>query len=358
MLAVLLALAQAADTTAADSARTKVRFGAFIDTYYAWDTGEPADIDRPFTTQPARHNEFNVNLAFVEAVLAGDRIRGRVALQAGTSVQANYAAEPSIGEVAGADLAQLIQEGVAGVRVARGLWIDAGIYFSYIGQEGWISRDNPTYTRSLIADYTPYYLSGVKATWEPSSRVTLQAHLLNGWQNISETNGDKALGARVDWRVTPLLVLAGSLFVGNEEPDSLPSRTRVYSQAMVRWAAGAGWDLYGTLDVGMQQVPTGGSDRWWGFSAIATKALSPSLRLAGRVERLADPEEVVVVTGTGAGFETWSASLGVDVRVERRVLWRTEVRGYRSTNDVWPRDGVPATSDTSLLLVTSLALSL
>jgi len=358
VLALLLLLTQGSDTTVADTTRTRVRFGAFVDTYYAWDIGEPADIDRSFTTQPARHNEFNVNLAFVEAAVSGDRIRGRLALQAGTSVQANYASEPSIGEVSGAELAQLIQEGFAGVRVARGLWIDAGIYFSHIGQESWISRDNPTYTRSLIADYSPYYQSGVRATWEPSRTVTLQAHLLNGWQNISESNGDKALGARVDWRVTPVLILAGALFVGNEEPDSLPSRTRVFSQAMLRWAPGAGWDLYGTVDVGVQRVPTGGSDRWWGFSAIATRTLSPAVRLAGRVERLADPEQVVVVTGTGAGFETWSASLGVDVRLERRVLWRNELRGYRSTEDVWPSDGVPASSATSLLLVTSLALSL
>ena len=43
-----------------------------------------------FTTQPARHNEFNVNLAFVEAKLDGQRVARPLALQAGTSVQSNY----------------------------------------------------------------------------------------------------------------------------------------------------------------------------------------------------------------------------------------------------------------------------
>src|SRR5690606_6742924 len=41
-----------------------VRFGAFVDGYYAWDFNRPRALDRAYTTQPARHNEFNVNLAY------------------------------------------------------------------------------------------------------------------------------------------------------------------------------------------------------------------------------------------------------------------------------------------------------
>src|SRR6266545_2105193 len=64
--------------------------GAFIDGYYAYDFGRPTDFDRPFTTQATRHNEFNIGLAYIDAKLAGPRIRGRLALQAGTAVQSNY----------------------------------------------------------------------------------------------------------------------------------------------------------------------------------------------------------------------------------------------------------------------------
>ena len=115
---------QSADTlpTAAPAVRTdstpkpSVVFGAFIDTYFAWDFGQPDSFDRPYTTQPARHDEFNVNLAFLEAKLTGEKVRGRVALQAGTSVQANYAGEPNVGSVSGDDLARIIQEAWVGVK--------------------------------------------------------------------------------------------------------------------------------------------------------------------------------------------------------------------------------------------------
>jgi hypothetical protein len=83
---------------------TRVARGAFVDGYYAFDFNRPRDLDRAYTTQPARHNEFNANLAFVEATLSGSRVRGRLALQAGTSVQANYAGEPTTGAVSGATL--------------------------------------------------------------------------------------------------------------------------------------------------------------------------------------------------------------------------------------------------------------
>ena len=76
-------------------------FGAFVDAYYAYDLNRPRALDRAFTTTAARHDEFNVNLAFVEAVLAAPRLRGRLAVQFGTSVQANYAGEPRVGAVSG-----------------------------------------------------------------------------------------------------------------------------------------------------------------------------------------------------------------------------------------------------------------
>ena len=73
-----------AQAVSKDSSRSIV-IGAFVDAAYAFDVNRPATRDRAFTTQPARHNEFNVNLAFVEATVARRRVRGRLAVQAGTS---------------------------------------------------------------------------------------------------------------------------------------------------------------------------------------------------------------------------------------------------------------------------------
>jgi hypothetical protein len=332
-----------------------VAFGAFVDAYYAYDFGRPSNIDRFYSTQPARHNEFNVNLAFVEAKLTHDRIRGRVALQAGTSVQSNYLAEPSIGTISGDDVSRFIQEGYVGLRLGEGLWVDGGIFFSHIGQESWISRDNPTYTRSLVADYTPYYSTGVMLTWQASPRLLIRGHVLNGWQNISETNGDKAVGVRIEWAPSSSLLLGYTNFIGNEAPDDQPTRTRVFNQWFAKATLGqTTWWL--TVDYGTQDTPTVDGASWFGGAFIGSLRVSPRVALSARVERYSDPDQVIITTGEDYGFQSWGGSLGVDLTVAGQALWRTEVRGYTGEDALWPDpDGGLRTSGG--FLVTSLALS-
>jgi len=352
---VALAVLGLTQGAAQDTSR-HVAWSAFVDTYYAYDFGRPATFDRVFTTQAERHDEFNVNLAYVAAALTSDRIRGRVALQAGTSVQANYAGEPAIGSVSGATLSRHIQEATAGARLAPTLWIDGGVYFSYIGWEGWISRDNPTYTRSLVADYTPYYLSGVHLTWQPRtghgpSPLTLQLHLMNGWQNVSENNHGKALGLRADWQLSPNATLAYANFIGNERPQGMPAATRVFNQIMLKGASG-GWSGQGQVDYGREA-----GHEWYGLVAIGRASIAPTVALAMRAERYSDPHQVIVVTGAPAGLVTNGASLGVDVGRPAGLLWRTEVRGWRATSAVFPSHGVPNATRNNFVIVTSLALT-
>jgi hypothetical protein len=346
-LAAFPAAARAQDSTQAPV----VSFGAFADAYYAYDMGRPPNGDRVYTTQPARHNEFNVNLAFVEAKVAHDRYRGRLALQAGTSVQSNYAAEPSRGTVSGPDVARFIQEAVAGVRLGEGLWVDGGIYFSHIGQEGWISRDNPTYTRSLTADYTPYYSAGAKVSWQATPRLAIQGHVLNGWQNIAESNDDKAIGFRVDWQAADGVVLGYDNFIGNERPDSVPGATRVFNEVFAKLTPAAGTDLWLTANLGTED-----GDSWYSVTLIGRRQLSPRVAIAGRVERYADPEQRIIATGGPDGFEAWGASLNVDVAVLPHALWRTEVRGFLGDVPLFP-DGDDPLREEGGFVVTSLAVT-
>ncbi|MCA0374023.1 MAG: porin [Gemmatimonadetes bacterium] len=348
-------LAAQPDSSRADSVRVSV--GAYVDSYIAWDDGRPRTLDRNYTTQPARHAEFNVNLAFVEATLQGPRLRGRLALQAGTSVQSNYAAEPRVGAISGGDLARTLQEATIGVAVHPRVWIDGGVYFSYIGLEGWISRDNPTYTRSLIADYTPYYLSGAKVTWQATRTVTAQVHVINGWQNISETNRDKAVGTRLDWQPRDDVLVGWGMFVGNEQPDSAPAQLRVLNQVLGRWRRGP-WELSAVFDGGRQARVDRGADWWTGSTVIARRALRPTVHASARLEHLFDRGQVLVRTDAPGGFRTSGGSMGLDVRPQPRLLWRSEVRALRSRDAIWPRDGAPRGARSNWLAVTSLALTL
>ena len=347
-----------AQTVSTDSSRS-ITIGAFVDAAYAFDLNRPATRDRAFTTQPARHNEFTVNLAFVEATVARRRVRGRLALQAGTSVQANYAAEPRQGAVSGDALARTVQEAYVGYQLTPTLWIDAGVFFSHLGMETWVSRDNPVYTRSLVADFSPYYSTGVRATWQLSSAVTARVDVVNGWQNMSENNEDKSLGVRVDVAANATTTVSWYGYAGNEPG----AQRRLFNGVGVLSRLSDRAELLAQVDVGWQQhrdslTAAAQSSGWYGATLITRYWVRPSLAVVARAERFADGNQIVVRTGGPLPFRANSASLGIDVRPEPRVLWRTEARGYAADAPVFPTGGrLPSPSRQSGVVVTSLTLT-
>ena len=363
-LTILIALPIAAAAqgapvaTATQDTTTKVTFGGFVDGYYAFDFNRPANFDRSFTTQPARHDEFNVNLAFVEARLDAPRMRGRLALQTGTSVQANYAGEPRNGVVSGPDLARLVQEAVVGTKLSDNLWVDGGVFLSHLGMEGFVSRDNPMYTRSLVADYSPYYESGVKVTWQATPTVSALFTVVNGWQNISETNAAKSVGARIDYAPSASTAFSYFAYLGDEAPDSAAHRQlRSYNGIGFRSALSPQWIFMGEADYGTQGHASGSSTSiWYGGMLTGRYQATPTTAFVARVERFADRDQAVLTTGVADGLRANGLSLGVDITPQSRVLWRSELRGFQGEKAVFPkRNGGPSKSDA--FIVTSLGLT-
>jgi len=360
--ASLLAAAPASSQTSrTDSVSTpdtavSVSYGAFVDSYYAYDFNRPANLDRSYTTQAARHNEFNVNLAFVEAKVSGPRVRGRLALQAGTSVQSNYSGEPTVGSVSGPSLSRFIQEAVAGFRITPDLWVDGGIFLSHIGMESFISRDNLTYTRSLSAEYTPYYESGARLTWQANPNLTGTFVVVNGWQNISENNNDKAVGARLDLSTSPATTFSFYDFLGKENSTQ---NLRIFNGVGVKTTAIPGLTLQGNVDYGLQDKDGGGRSNWYSAGVIGKIQPSPTIGMSGRVETFHDPDQVIIVTGTDAGFKGTTASLGLDVQPlgSTRAMWRNEVRGSWASASVFPERDAPGFSQHNYVVVTSLAVT-
>lgn len=357
-LALLLPALAGAQGTPAE---TRVTFGGFVDWYYAYDFGKPSTMDRSFaggatfTTQPARHNEFNINLACVEAMLTGDRIRGRLALQVGTSVQSNYAAEPANGAISGPALARHIQEAYAGYQVTPSLWIDGGVFYSHMGMESWASKDNPIYTRSLTAEYSPYYSSGVRAIWTVSPKLTAHLHVVNGWQNISETNSDKGAGIRLDFNPSSTVSVSYYNFFNGE----VGGRRRMFNGAGVKLTPDSKTTIVGQFDIGSLEAPaTGGDDsNWSGFTLIGRRALRHKVAVVGRVERFDDKDQVNIATGLSEPFSGSGISFGIDVTPHPKFLWRTEFRGFSNSEPIFPDSNGGTATSRNLLFVTSFGLT-
>lgn len=335
----------------------KVNFGGYVDTYYAFDFNRPTAHDRAFTTQAARHNEFNINLAFLEATLNARRLRGRVAAQFGTSVQANYSSEPKLGALSGPDVSRFVQEATFGYQVTPRIWIDAGVFLSSFGSENWTSRDNWTYTRSLVAENSPYYESGIKGTWRVSQSLVAQMHFINGWQNISENNAGKAVGVRLDYSRSSTLALSYDAFVGNEAADSVAGSRRVWHEGVLTIAPSGRLQIRGTLDYGVQRNRSLGTSSWWGYSLIGHYAVTPKLAGALRTERYEDPDQVIVATGLPYGFRASGRSINVDITPLPRLLWRLELRELVGRRPLFPAAPTGMLARRDRLVVASAALT-
>lgn len=325
-------LAATASLALAAPAAAQVTFDGFVDTYYTYDSNDPAGRQRAYATQTARHNEFAVQYAFLRGTYAGERVRGAFNIGTGTYVEANYAAEPEI--------LKNIQEAYVGVEVADGFWIDAGTFFSHIMAESPMSSLNHTYTRTLMAEYTPYYESGVRFTYAASDRLTLSALVLNGWQNIRETNGDKAFGTQVTFKPAPATTLNWSTFVGNEAPQGEESQTRIYNDFYVVQDFGA-LDVIAAFDIGLQRDPAADEYKTWTTGALTGRySFSPNVAVNARAEYLSDPDNRIVgfagdvsdETAAG-GFKVGGVSVGLDLAPMPNVLFRLEARGLQSFND-------------------------
>lgn len=318
----------------------------FLDTYYALDSNNPSSRERAsFQTQPAKHNEFNLNLGFIEAFLNEPERRGRLALQYGTSVDRNYAAENN-------KSLQTIQEAYGGVKLNEKLWLDAGIFFSHIGIESFISKKNINYTRSLNADNVPYYASGVRFEYQINEQEVFQFLILNGWQNIQENNTSKAIGMK--YRNSSFTY---NNFFGDEKVTTPKSRFRSYHNFIYERKLNNVWTLQSSFDVGTQsQLENTGINSWYATSLIIGQKLNAFSDMGYRVEYYLDRHQSNILTDSNDGFQVVSASINYDRNLSKDTNWRSEVRGFYSKDGIFP-EGRMSLSRWDGLLVTSLGIS-
>ncbi|UOQ51676.1 porin [Hymenobacter cellulosivorans] len=353
------ALAQApsaADSVAATPppAANPLTFYGFVDGYYGFDFKHPATNTRPgFLYSHNRQNEFTVNQGLVGLRYDDGRVRGAVGLHAGSYVAANYAAEDPV--------FKHIYEAYAGFRPFQKAWLDLGIFSSHIGFESALSKDNWTLTRSLMAENSPYYEAGARFTYEVAPQLTLTGLVLNGWQNIRETNQGKALGTQIQWKPTDKLLINSSTFLGNEQPQDSLRRRRYFHNFYLTYAATERLALAAVFDVGKQQsAGRRGYDTWHTAAAFVKLKLADKLSGTLRGEYYYAQRGVIISSlqpaRTDADFRVAGGSLNLDYAPAANVLFRVEGR-YLQAQDAIFQQRDAQTADGYGNLTTSVALS-
>lgn len=343
---------------AQEESKSSFTFSGYVETYYSYDFGNPDNHVRPgFIYSHNKHNELNLNLGLVKVNYAKDNIRGNVALMAGIYAEYNLAAEQ--------DLLQNVYEANIGVKISKNhnLWVDAGIMPSHIGFESAIGKDCMTLTRSILADNSPYYETGVKIGYtSKSEKWYLAAMYLNGWQRIQKVEGNQtpAFGTQVTFKPSSSIALNWSTYIGNEQPDN-DKKWRYFNNFYGQFKVTEKTSVIAGFDIGSQQS-VNKSDKYdiW-FSPILMAQYKPTakIQLAARGEYYTDEKGVIIPiaigTGTANGFKTYGFSANFDYLVTENLMFRVEARNLNSKDAVFLKDNLP--SNDNLFLTTSLAIS-
>lgn len=308
----------------------KLEFSGYLDTYYSYDFDKPnANAKQPFLYNYNRPNEFNINIALLRAAVSYENVYAKLSVQAGTYVTDNYANESL----------NLLNEAYVGVYLnkSKKTTIEAGILPSYIGFETAASHSNATLTRSILAENSPYFMTGIKLNHQFNDKLSLAGLVTNGWQKINKTdkNIPPALGTQLVYKTNETSTLNWSTFVGKEYFGTHLG-FRYFSNLYWDKTWNSNWRTISGFDFGIQDAFTENNTHfnWMSPVLITQRKLSEKWLMAHRIEYYNDKNNVMI-NMENLPFETLGNSLNLDFLPNSKFKIRTEAKWFHATETIF-----------------------
>jgi len=313
----------------------KLNVSGYAEFYYSYDFSNPANHEKSnFLYNHKRHNEVNVNLLFIKANYLDENYRANVGLMVGNYAQYNLASEPNWG--------QLVYEANVGVNISKkqNIWLDAGIMPSHIGFESAVSADCWTLTRSLLAENSPYYETGIKLSYTSKNQnLSISALYLNGWQKISKSDDIQkpSFGTQLNYRPSKKILLNYSTFLGTAQPDSM-NAIRNFHNFYLQYEPKSGFGITAGFDVGIDKYNVSSYGTWYSPVIIIKQSINEKTRIAVRGEYYHDPKQIIISTGTRNGFKTFGYSSNLDYEINDKIKFRIEGKMFQSKDKIFENE--------------------
>ncbi len=181
---ILFALIFSTNTLYANKLDTSLKVNAYLEAFYNFTQRDGTINSMPDLYVNHRDlNQLSINTAIIDFNYSKSRFRANAGLMTGSYSKYNYSGFDY-------DYKNIYQLNI-GFELSKkhDIWLDAGIMPSHIGTETIIGSDNMTLTRSLNAESTPYYETGLKLSKTSKDKKWNIALLyLNGWQTIRKSS--------------------------------------------------------------------------------------------------------------------------------------------------------------------------
>jgi len=313
-----------------DSLLQKVDGSLYFDTYYSFDFNDPNLNERPaFIYNYDQHNQVAINMALARMSYSEKRFGINIGLMTGTYAAANLSHEPQ-------NLQHLYEANMVlnfNKRKTRQLTI--GVFESHLGFESAISINNPTLTRSLSAENSPYYLSGLRYTSHIGKKLTINLLAVNGWQRIKRENFNSipALGTQFTYQPNKKTLFNWSTYFGSEGPDSI-SDFRLFNNLYTQLGLGDKVNITIGFDLGLQRSGWGNGQirAWYCPTAIFEFLLPDHQALTLRLEHYQNRVDF--------DLSTTGMSLGYKRIFYEKLVWKSEMRFMNDYSYPFEKDGL------------------
>lgn len=232
-------------------------YGAYVDVGYVGNFNFPDNHLWRHRATASHHNELspNMGLAYVRKdVSTASRWGMELGFQGGRDTE-GFAFLQGERRIDGSDVLRHIHRANVSylAPVGRGLTITAGLFNSLMGYESLYARDNANYTRSWIADNSPYMMLGVNVQYPLREDFTVAAFVVNSYYHLARPNDLPSYGGRWVWRATPRLTLIQTLYGGPDQTDTSLEFWRLYGNHIVEWK-GDDVTVAASFDIGTENV--------------------------------------------------------------------------------------------------------
>ncbi|QPJ65438.1 MAG: porin [Candidatus Nitrohelix vancouverensis] len=231
-----------------------------------------------------------------------------------------------------------LQQGYVSYRapIGNGLQIDGGKFITHIGAEviegydGWNSNISRSFMFGLAIPFTH---TGVRAIYDVNEKVSVLGMIANGWDNTTDNNNDKTLGAQIAYAASDDVNILFNWAGGGASSANNNSDWRNIWDVVVDVALTDKTFMQLNFDYGTQESASLARLRddaeWWGVAAILRHDYNKWFSMNARGEFFNDDDGFRANVTTGQ--KMWELTLTPEIRVNQNFVFRVEYRHDEST---------------------------
>ncbi len=338
----------------------KFTFGGLVDTYYLYNFTKPDGANSIQFPQPAvmygamstpvgvgrafdtNANSFTLALAKLSMNAALDPVSlqldlgyGSVGTIINNSVDQNFGSVP-LASVTGTN-SFLVEQAYGEIALPGNLTLDFGKFTTTAGAEVIEANKNWLYSRSLLFNAIPLLHTGVRANLKVNDQLTLQASVVNGWNNDPDWNSWKTIGLSASFTANPMLSAILTTYFGKEgqiqgATGPTPGDLRWLVDLVVAATVNSNFGLNLNIDY-IKAFDDIAADYQVGGALMGRYVISDHLNFAARGEYLATHYDALSAT-LSQGEVTVMAGIDVGKNFELRPEVRADFAGKLGGVDV------------------------